>query len=193
MQSISRITAFEGSRRIASGDPASVANAVREAISDGQSASILIFDDQTGVQIDLNLREELGSSMGDHSSPASSSPEQRSAGRPRLGVVAREVTLLPRHWDWLNKQRGGASAALRRLVDEARKSSDSIEARQAVRDALYRFMTAISGNAPGYEEALRNLFSGNLSGFKQATANWPADIRSFMDPMITSAFEAVVG
>lgn len=188
MQSTSQITAFEGSRRIASGDPTSVANAVRETINKGQSASVLVFGNQTGVQIDLNLREEPRPSAADQSNSESPS-EQRSAGRPRLGVVAREVTLLPRHWEWLNRQRGGASAALRRLVDEARKGSESTETRQAARDAIYRFMTAISGNSPGYEEALRNLFSGNLSGFQQATAAWPSDIRTFMDPIIPSAFE----
>jgi hypothetical protein len=125
-------------------------------------AGILGFSDRSGVQIDFDLRGV----MADRAGP----------GRPKLGVVAREVTLLPRHWEWLRAQPGGASGALRRLVDAASKTPEA-KARQA-RDAAGRFLTAIAGNLPGYEEATRALYSGDAEGFRACMAAWPDDIRA---------------
>src|SRR5271168_3622831 len=110
--SASQVTAFEGVHCIGSGDLASIAEAVRKVASRGETAPVLVFDNQTGVQIDLNLRDEIIPDRTAPADPEPSSTGQRSAGRPRLGVVAREVTLLPRHWEWLSQQRGGASATL---------------------------------------------------------------------------------
>jgi thiamine kinase-like enzyme len=179
----SQVTAFEGIRRIASGSPSLVAAKVREVVSKGQAAPVLVFDDLTGMQIDLDLRPDKAPAM-----PAQDLKEPRSAGRPRLGVVAREVTLLPRHWDWLGQQRGGGSAALRRLIDQARRQSVGEEAMRTAREAVYRFMTAMAGNALGYEEALRALFAGDMGRFSSLTSEWAADVREHIWRLAPAAF-----
>jgi thiamine kinase-like enzyme len=179
------VTAFEGIRRIASGSPSLVAAKVRDVLSKGEAAPVLVFDDLTGIQIDLDLRQLPGKAPA---MPAQELMKPRSAGRPRLGVVAREVTLLPRHWDWLAQQRGGGSAALRRLIDQARRQGVSEEAMRAAREAVYRFMTAMAGNAPGYEEALRALFAGNAGRFSSLTSEWPVDVREHIWRLAPAAF-----
>jgi hypothetical protein len=101
-------------------------------------------------------------------------------GRPKLGVVSREISLLPRHWDWLEEQPNGASAALRRLVDQARKREPGEQRARLAREAAGRFMSAMAGNFPGYEEASRALYAGNRSRFEELTLNWPRDIREYI-------------
>ncbi len=156
-------SAFLGDRLIATGSRDEVAAAVRKARSD---ASVLVFDNSTGMQIDLDPRD-----IDTHRSD-----EPRGRGRPKLGVVAREVTLLPRHWDWLAQQPGGASVALRKLVEDASRSPK--ERARAAASAAYKFMLAIAGDRQGYEEALRALFAGDRAKFKAQIASWPTDIRT---------------
>jgi hypothetical protein len=115
-------------------------------------------------------------------------PVQRLRGRPRLGVVGREVTLLPRHWEWLNVQPGGASVALRKLVEHARSSHRTQDRVRLAREAAYRFMSAIAGNEPGFEEACRALFAGDHAGFAVQTKNWQADVRNFAHKLAVEAF-----
>lgn len=160
-------TAFHGSDLLTHGILAEVAPAVLEA-GDG----VLVFDDASGRVIDLDPRDWTGTQ-------APPAPPETRRGRPKLGVVAREVTLLPRHWDWLALQKGGASAALRRLVDEARKADDGRTARRAAQDATYRVLHALAGDWPHYEEVTRALFSGDLDGFAAAMADWPEDLRTY--------------
>ena len=162
-------TAFDGHRRLASGPLGDVVLGVKRAIEGGVTRPILIFDDATGQAIDIDTRG------ADHDVVARYSPQARGRGRPRLGVVAREVTLLPRHWDWLNKQSGGASVALRRLVEEARRRGDG--GREA-RDATYNFMSAMAGDLPGFEEATRALFAGDRQRFGDLIDPWPDDVRA---------------
>lgn len=168
-----QVTAFDGHRRLASGPLPQVARAAKAALAAG--APVLIFDDASGRVVDLDLREPPveTASQSDVETPS------RGRGRPKLGVVAREVTLLPRHWDWLNAQPGGASAALRRLVDEARRANAPKDRERAARDAAYRFMSAVAGDLPGYEEALRALFAGERDRFEALTAGWPADVGAY--------------
>jgi hypothetical protein len=106
-------------------------------------------------------------------------PETRGRGRPKLGVVPREVTLLPRHWDWLNTQPGGASVALRKLVEEARRTSGSADRRRVAHESAYRFMSAVAGNLPGFEEATRSLFADDERRFAELVADWPSDVRDY--------------
>lgn len=160
-------TAFADTIRIASGPLAEVALAVRHA---GEGARLLVFSDASGRQIDLDLRGTDAEITARHGADS----EPRGRGRPRLGVTAREVTLLPRHWEWLADQPGGASAALRRLIDTARKVPDA--QRRAARDAAYRFMAAIGGDLPGFEEAARSLYADDRPGLEARIAAWPADI-----------------
>jgi hypothetical protein len=155
-------TAFQGTQRIAVGSLAEVAVAVR------MTPEALVFDAE-GKVVDIDAR---GSETEIRARLA---PPMRSRGRPSLGVQAREVTLLPRQWDWLAKQPGGASAALRRIVDAARRSPEA-ETR-AAREAAYRFMSAIAGDLPGYEEALRALFAGDGAALVGHMVGWPKDVR----------------
>jgi len=174
-------TAFQGPRRLTTGPLGEVALSVKR-IGAETPTPILIFDDRTGRSIDLDLRgsdAEITSRLAvkpvEQSEPATVEPRGR--GRPKLGVVAREVTLLPRHWEWLNAQPGGASVALRKLVDEARRANgDRDRARQA-REAAYHFMSAMAGNFPNFEEASRALFADDRRRFGELIADWPADIR----------------
>ena len=172
-------TAFEGPRRLVSGPLAEVALVIKRA-ERRASEPVAIFSDATGRAIDLDLRgsdEEILARLPQHV-PAESAPEPpRGRGRPKLGVVAREVTLLPRHWEWLNAQPGGASVALRKLVEAARRDTGSLDRSRAARDAAYHFMSAMAGNLPGFEEASRALFAGDRQKFTGLIAAWPDDIR----------------
>jgi uncharacterized protein len=165
--------AFDGHRLLARGASLDVALALKQALSAGAPGPLLAFDDATGAVIDFDLS---GSDADIEARLAEPEPAPRGRGRPKLGVVAREVTLLPRHWEWLAAQRGGASVALRRLVDEARRADGgSTQARRAV-DATYRFLQAIAGDFAGFEEASRALFAGDGEGFERRIADWPPDI-----------------
>jgi uncharacterized protein len=167
-------TAFDAHRRIASGPLHEVALAVKTAIESGAQGPVLVFSDVTGRAIDLDLR----GTAGDVVARLTPEPlEPRGRGRPKLGVVAREVTLLPRHWDWLSTQPGGASVALRKLVEQARRTSGDRDRQRASQEAAFFFMSAIAGNLPGFEEATRALFAYNRGRFSELVANWPEDVR----------------
>lgn len=163
------LIAFCGASVIAKGTPATVAQAAKARLAEAAATPVLVFDESSGRQVDLDY-----SSPGPETSPTAASP-----GRPKLGVIGREVTLLPRHWDWLGTQSGGASVALRKLVENAMRSSAESDARRNRQEACYRFITAIGGNLPGYEEALRSLFADSKEGFSQVTAQWPKDVSGF--------------
>lgn len=178
-------TAFAGPHRLAGGPILSVALAVKAALAKDPQAAILTFDDTTGAVVDFDLRgsaEDIAARLGERfpGSRAASAAEAgtpRGPGRPKLGVIAREVTLLPRHWAWLAAQRGGASPALRRLVDEARRADGGASTARARRDAAYRFMSAMAGDLAGFEEATRALFADDETRFVEHSAPWPEDIR----------------
>lgn len=190
-------TAFEGHRRLLSGPLVEVALAVKAAVEGGLPTRFLVFDDGTGRVIDLDLRgtkadvidrlarppkEFIGRYVPRRTTPPEASnqeaSEPRGRGRPKLGVTAREVTLLPRQWEWLATQPGGASAVLRRLVDEARRRGNPRQKRLAAQEAAYQFMHAIAGDLPGYEEATRALFADDRPRLEQRIADWPEDIRA---------------
>jgi hypothetical protein len=178
----STCTAFDRASRIASGSYLQVALTVRDHVETHDSASVLIFDDATGKQIDFNLRgsrRQITAQLRRDFPHAEGTPP--APGRPRIGVVAREVTLLPRHWDWLAEQPGGASTTLRRLVDAARRAALTDKQRlRKLQDRTYRFMSAIAGNLPDFEEASRALFANNITKFQELIAGWPTDIREHL-------------
>lgn len=182
-------TAFEGYRRIASGPLFEVALAVREVQARGEQAPVLIFDDITSRPVEFDLRgspEEIlarlaSQAPGEQPEPTAGTEEDdapRGRGRPKLGVVAREVTLLPRHWDWLNAQSGGASVALRKLVEASRLAGEDKGRKRAAQEAVYRFMTALAGNLPDYEDATRALYADDRVRFEDIVAAWPKDVRN---------------
>jgi uncharacterized protein len=195
----SNCTAFAGTRRIASGTLADVAVAARRALDTAGEEPVLIFDDETARVVDVDLRgtpEDVAERFGavrsgegeDASSPYRETLTPRGRGRPKLGVVAREVTLLPRHWEWLASQPGGASAAVRRLVDAARQTSADKDRSRAAKEIAYRFMSAMAGNEPGFEEATRALFANNAARFAEMTASWPRDVRDYARRLAERAF-----
>jgi hypothetical protein len=170
-------TAFDGTRRIASGQIGEVAIAVKRAIEGGATGPVHIYSDLSGGVIDVDMSGSDDEVIAQLGRPEVPQEELRGRGRPKLGVVAREVTLLPRHWDWLASQPGGASVALRKLVEDARRSNGDKDRTRAAQEAAYRFMSALAGDLPGFEEAARALFATDRRRFAEEIAAWPADVR----------------
>jgi len=189
MEAPKSYSAFADSERIAGGDRATVARVVKKLVDAGDLRTLLVFADHDGSQVDLDLRGSLEDVLAavaatDAPEPA---PKPRGPGRPKLGVVGREVTLLPRHWEWLSAQPGGASVTLRKLVDQARSGNGDKDRERRTQEAVYRFIAAMAGNEPGYEEACRALFAGNGEAFATHTAAWPADVREFAQGLAMGA------
>src|SRR6218665_2150427 len=159
-------TAFSAFDQIASGP-------LSEVYVDAQAQpGALIFDNEAGRVVDIDPRFPPGA-------------EAPRPGRPKLGVTAREVSLLPRHWACLARQPGGASVALRKLVEEASRNPKAQQ--RARRDAAYRFATTLVGNAPGYEEAIRALYAGHGEEFAAQIEGWPADVRAQLEKLTAGA------
>lgn len=187
-------TAFQGGQRLASGVLSQVAQAVRMASAQRDTRSlVLVFDDRTGAVVDIDLQSNPSTSPpatpGLADGGTTAAPAPRGPGRPKLGVVAREVTLLPRHWDWLRHQPGGASVALRKLVEEARRTHAGKDRIRSAQEAAYRFMSAMAGDEVGFEEAARALFAANRARFDEHLASWPADVRAYASRLAADAFE----
>lgn len=203
-QNIQRCTAFAGTRRIGTGSLPEVAVAARRVLASGSQEPVLIFDDATSHVVDVDFRgtdadviariapaspESDPADAGvEGASPYREGDATRGRGRPKLGVVAREVTLLPRHWDWLATQPGGASAAVRRLVDEARQTSSQKDRLRQAKESAYRFMSAMAGNEQGFEEASRALFANDTTRFTEFTDRWPADVRDHARMLAARSF-----
>jgi len=186
--------AFEGDRRIASGDLYEVARAAKQMLDRRDDTFILVFDDASSGPVEIDFRgtvEEVLARLPDASTPVASDDvpsAPRGPGRPKLGVVAREITLLPRHWDWLAQQPGGASVAIRKLVEEARRTGEDKNRVRQAQEAAYRFMSVLAGNKPHYEDAIRALFAGDPARFEELIAGWPADVRDHVSRLAERAF-----
>jgi len=202
-------TAFEGSQRIATGALNDVAPVAKRAVDKWAASNapmaVLIFNDATSEVIELDWRgapDEFAARLAtqavaleapaidqpaeETSSSSASSP--RGPGRPRLGVVAREVTLLPRHWEWLGTQSGGASVALRKLVEDASRASGVQDRVRQCRAVGYKFMSTMAGHEPGFEEASRALFAGDQAGLDARIADWPVDVQAHLRRVLADAF-----
>jgi len=174
--------AFAGTRRVATGGLREVVSEAKAVWDRDRWIQVLIFDDVNSHQMEVDFSESpedvvsrIDGLRTDAAPPTES--EIRRPGRPKLGVVAREVTLLPRHWEWLASQPGGASVALRKLVEEARRVNQGKDRRRQALESAYRFLSAMAGNEPGFEEAARALFAGNRDSFNQIVEPWPPDVR----------------
>lgn len=173
--------AFLGPRRLASGSRVAVARAAKRALEQGSTDTLLIFGARDSRPLDLDLHGSLDQVVARLSvEPSALATSPRGPGRPKLGVVPREVTLLPRHWDWLTHQPGGASAVLRRLVEQAARLPDPKALARHAMESTDRFMRVIAGDRPGYEEAARALYRGERSSFEAVTGKWPVDIRKHL-------------
>ena len=201
-------TAFEGSQRIATGALNDVAPVAKRAVDKWAASNaplaVLIFNDATSEVIELDWRgslDEFAARLAaqpaameapttDHQPAAetSSSSLPRGPGRPKLGVVAREVTLLPRHWEWLGTQSGGASVALRKLVEDASRASGVQDRVRQCRAVGYKFMSTMAGHEPGFEEASRALFAGDQAGLDARIADWPVDVQAHLRRVLADAF-----
>jgi hypothetical protein len=184
--------AFAGDARIAAGDLACVALAAKKAVARPNHDPVLVFDAATSAPVELDLRGSREDVLGRlPAPPVAPEPEApRGPGRPKLGVVAREVTLLPRHWDWLASQPGGASVALRKLVENASRAHAGKDRIRASQNAAYRFMSVMAGDRVGFEDAARALFAGDAATFHRLVAAWPPDICDHLKTLAADAVQA---
>ena len=194
---MSNCTAFAGPRKIASGDVIQVALKVKRHQEKDGNAAILIFDDLTSRQVELDLRgtadaiikrlqlasrvTEAAAEMGED--------KKVGPGRPKLGVVSREISLLPRHWEWLAQQPGGASVTLRKLVEEAKKKNQGKDEFRQAQEVAYKFMSVMAGDLLGFEEALRAFYAKDALKFEKLIAPWPKDIRAHVLKLAINALE----
>ena len=197
---------FDGDRRMGAGGLVEVARAAKRCLDLSMPGPILLFDAVTSHPLELDLRGSIDDvlarlpvALADPAQPVSGSESASTSlpdvvrpgpGRPRLGVVAREITLLPRHWEWLSEQRGGASVTIRRLVEEARNVSTERDSRGRAQESAYRFMSSMLGNQPGFEEATRALFAGDAKKFDESAREWPTDLREHAVQLAGVAFTA---
>jgi hypothetical protein len=188
--------AFLGHSRIASGPLADVAHEVRARLDADPTASIAVFNASTSAPMDLDLRgtpEEVAEKAAFLAAGfpgkafVMAGPSKPGPGRPKLGVVGREVTLLPRHWDWLASQPGGASVTIRKLVEAARKQGQGTQLIRQIQDVAHRFMYAIAGDLPGFEEAARALYAWDLARLENLIGEWPPDIRDHVMRIVDRA------
>jgi len=186
-------TAFEGEKLLTRGPLDKVVLKVKQRIKTKTDAAVLVFSDLTGKEMDFDLRgsdQEVLHRLEVYRTPIpAKSIAPPGPGRPKLGVVAREISLLPRHWEWLATQTGGASATLRRLIEEARKNSASKDQPKQAQERTYQFMFSIAGNFTGYEEALRALYAKDSKKFSDLTRDWPKDIREHLKMLSLPVFE----
>lgn len=189
-------TAFANSKYLASGNLDQVALKVKEFIDADPHATLLIFDDATSHTAEVDFRgtvddvlKRLSKMAGKETSGTEATEAApRGPGRPKLGVVSREVTLLPRHWEWLNTQPGGASVALRKLVEEAKRTGKGKEQIKQSQESCFRFMSVMAGNRPHFEEAARALFANDRGRFSELIESWPIDIRDHAKKLASGAF-----
>lgn len=174
-------TAFAGLKKIASGHVIDVALKVKAHQQKDKKATILVFDDATSQQVELDLRGHEEAIIKRLKALPGNEPEEEERksgpGRPKLGVVSREISLLPRHWEWLAAQPGGASVTLRKLVEDAKKKNQHRDRLRLAQEATYKFMLVMAGDLPQYEEALRALYAKNGKEFAARIASWPKDVR----------------
>lgn len=191
--------AFAGSTRIAAGSLRQVALRVKQESDAAPQARILVFNATSSDLIDFDLRGTEDDVLARLAliekleAPPEAEPPGEPApagpGRPKLGVVAREVTLLPRHWDWLKSQPGGASVALRKLVEQAKRASVMVDRLRRAQNAAFNFMSALGGNLENFEEATRALFAADRARFEALVAPWPADIADHLRQLATLVFQ----
>lgn len=191
-------TAFIDQTLLASGELADIVRALKEKQVSQPDLSYQVFDNTTGHCVDLDLRgtlDEALSRLAFTTACADTPVEKTGPGRPKLGVVAREITLLPRHWDWLATQSGGASVALRKLVETALRANRARDKARHSTEVCHSFMLTMGGNQPGFEEATRALFAGQFDVAKTRLAAWPTDIRQHAEALLdvaqSDAFEAL--
>ena len=199
MSAEKRFTGFCGHRLVATGDLIEVALELQALSERGADGPLALIDDSTGRAVGISLHgtpqqlrkrlERLAAASATEEEEEEEPPRRQGRGRPKLGVVSREVSLLPRHWEWLATQQGGASVALRKLVEQARREGAARDRARAARDAAYGFMYEMAGNLPGFEEAIRALFAGDAAKLAEHLRTWPKDVRAHATRLAERAFQ----
>lgn len=183
-------SAFDHLRLIASGPLAEVVRATKQALDAGAQGPLLIFDDQSSRQIEIDFRGTIAQVLARlPQGEATPEPAARGPGRPKLGVTPREVTLLPRHWDWLSSQPGGASAVLRRLVEQAMRNHGAKDRARLAQESVDRFMLAMTGDLSQHEEASRAFYRHERERFITLTEPWPRDVRDHLRRLAATAWD----
>ncbi|MDO9181477.1 MAG: DUF2239 family protein [Bacteriovorax sp.] len=193
MDSIDTYTAFDGNKLLFQGPLSDIVLKIKKRLGKAENSSILIFSDSTGKTMDFNfqgnerdVQRRLEVYVTEEVPKDNSGP-----GRPKLGVISREVSLLPRHWEWLATQSGGASSTLRTLVEEAKKKLTNGNQIKQAQERTYKFISAIAGDFEGYEEALRALYKRDENNFLIQIQGWPNDVKNHAIEMATPAFDKV--
>jgi hypothetical protein len=189
METIQCYTAFAGTKRIARGEIQATLRRCKLQLDSGDSSTLLIFEDSSGRQLDFDLRgsiDEILARLATHPHFAKPQQGKPGPGRPRLGVISREVTLLPRHWEYLERQPKGISATLRALVDEAAQKSPAPGPSRKALEAADTFMWAMAGNLPHCEEASRALYAGDEKQLSKSIRAWPKDLREHLQDLLKS-------
>jgi hypothetical protein len=182
-----QIIAFDGDHCIASGNIVDVAARVKQILS--SQSQILLFDLETSRPVEIDFRGSVADVTTRLEAARAPEPAPRGPGRPKLGVVAREVTLLPRHWEWLAAQPGGASVTLRKLIEDARRKTSAKDDARERQESVHRFLSAIAGNKPHYEDVLRALYASDGARFHALIADWPADVRRHVERLASDLFQ----
>ncbi|MDB5050547.1 MAG: hypothetical protein JWO30_3618 [Fibrobacteres bacterium] len=190
MENVNTYTAFEGHKLVSQGPLPEVILGIKRRIGKAENSSTLVFSDATGNTMDFNFQgTEKDVLKRLEVFVREDGPESSGPGRPRLGVVSREVSLLPRQWEWLASQSGGASAVLRRLVDEAKKKSLEGNSIKQIQEKAYKFMFAVAGDLKGYEEAIRALYKKDKKNFLLQMEDWPHDVKAHALDLANPVFE----
>lgn len=187
-----QIIAFDGDYCIASGDIVDVAVRVKQTLSARPQGQVLLFDIETSRPVEIDFRGSIADVTTRLKAELSPEPAPRGPGRPKLGVVAREVTLLPRHWEWLAAQPGGASVTLRKLIEGARRNTAARDDARERQESVHRFLSAMAGDKPHYEEALRALYANDGDRFHALIADWPTDVRRHVERLASDAFQGTI-
>lgn len=180
MSIANRYTAFRGDTRIITDSLFNVALALQKQ----SEMNVLVFNDQTGQQIDL----DLSGSEDDLKQRYTEVEYVKKVGRPKLGVISREITLQQKHWNWLDQQSSSASAVIRKLIDKELNDPSSESNIMLAKQAIDHFMLAMLGNMPNYEEATRALYQGNKSHFLALIHNYPKDLKVYLELKAQTAF-----
>lgn len=184
-------TAFAGTKKIAAGNVLEVSLKVQKHLKENRKSQVLVFDDSTSAPVELDLRGTPDDLRERFRRMEESTERKSGPGRPKLGVVSKEVTLLPQHWEWLSLQPGGASVTLRKLIEEAKKKNVAQDQIRQAQDATYKFMNVMAGDLENFEEALRALYAKDAKGFEKLIADWPKDVREHAKGLARKAFEKI--
>jgi hypothetical protein len=187
--SSTQIIAFDGDHCIASGNIVDVAAQVKQTLSAQPQSQVLLFDLESSRHVEIDFRGSVADVTARLKTSLSPESAPRGPGRPKLGVVAREVTLLPRHWEWLAAQPGGASVTLRKLIEDTRRKTSAKDDARERQESVHRFLSAMAGDKPHYEDVLRALYASDGARFHALIADWPLDVRRHVERLASELFQ----